>query len=104
MRKILRRELKEDTPKRLKRRARNMEKRLKKVSRHHITYTPEWIVPIFRGEHFAISMIQRITHVSRGFILSLEHELKRLKEGNVYDLDMPDPKKKKRWVYRRGLA
>ena len=96
MYRVLRRELKEDTPKRLKRRARNMEKRLKKISRHHITYNPELIVPIFRGEHFAISIIQRITHVSRGFILSLEYELERLKGGIIYDLDMPDLKKKAR--------
>jgi len=96
MHKQLRKKLKPDTPARLKSRARAMEKRLKKVQRHHITYDPEVIVPIFQGEHWTLSLIQRRKHVSRGFILSLEHELERLKKGTVYDLDLPNPKKRRR--------
>lgn len=98
MNKILRRELKEATPKRLKRRARNMEKRLSKVQRHHITYSPEWVVPIFIGEHWLLTMLQRRRHMSRGFDEAVMFELNRLRAEGVYDLDMPDPKKGKRNV------
>ena len=96
MPKQLRKKLKENTTKRLRSRARSMAKRLKKVQRHHITYDPEWVVPIFIGEHWTITQLQRRKHVSRGFIISVEHELERMKKGIVYDLDMPKPKKKKK--------
>jgi len=96
MPKQLRKKLKEDTPDRMRRRARAMVKRLKKVQRHHITYEPEWVVPIFVGEHWTITQLQRRKHVSRGFLESVEYELKRMRKGPVYDLDMPDLKKRKR--------
>ncbi len=80
----------------LTRRAKAMEKRLRQVQRHHITYEPEWIVPIFMGEHWTITQLQRRVHVSRGFLESMEFEINRLKEGVVYDLDMPEPRDKKR--------
>ena len=83
-----------DKIKKAKRQARAMEKRLRRVQRHHITYDPEWVVPIFQGEHWLISNIQRRVHVSRGFIEAVEYELNRLKSGPIYDLDMPKPKKR----------
>ena len=92
--KKLRKEKLEDTPKRLKRRARAMENRIRNVQRHHITYTPEWIVPIFRGEHFLLTQLQRRKHVSRGFIQSIQYELGRLSNETIYDLDMPVAKYK----------
>jgi hypothetical protein len=41
------------------------------VQPHHITYKPEWIVPIFKGEHFSITTILRRKRVSQGFLIAL---------------------------------
>lgn len=96
MKLLRRKEKKNPTPRDLRRRARNMERRLRGVQRHHITYNPERIVPIFRGEHQVVTLLQRMSHTSRGFLVAIYHELKRLKNGNVYDLDMPQPRKIRR--------
>ena len=51
------------------------------VQQHHISYNPEVVVTIYKGEHWVLTQIQRRKKVSRGFITSLkvwiaEHEYK----------------------------
>jgi hypothetical protein len=65
---------------------RREEKRILGIQRHHITYKPEWIVSIYRGEHWAITQLQRRKYVSTGFIKSVGYELARLAK-NAIDLD-----------------
>ncbi len=46
----------------------------KVVQKHHVRYSnPEWTVPIFRGEHYAISLLARYTKkdISDGLITAL---------------------------------
>jgi len=50
------------------------------VQPHHITYEPEWIVPIFKGEHFSITTILRRKRVSQGFLIALLDFIKKHKE------------------------
>jgi hypothetical protein len=46
------------------------------IQKHHITYEPEWIVPVFQTEHFYITCLQRFKSLSPG-----------AKEGIRYILD-----------------
>lgn len=49
------------------------------VQRHHIKYKDrdgakeDWVVLIYKGEHWAITQLQRRTHISKGFIESLKY-------------------------------
>jgi hypothetical protein len=43
------------------------------VQPHHITYEPEWIVPVFKGEHWSITTILRRKRVSQGFLIALRY-------------------------------
>lgn len=72
--------------KRKLRNKRNMEKRLRRIQNHHITYKPERIVTIFQGEHFVLTQMQRRKYVSVGFIEAAEYELARMKKGKLYKL------------------
>jgi hypothetical protein len=42
------------------------------TQRHHISYQPEWIVPIYKGEHWCLTQMQRRVNVSVGFLTSLK--------------------------------
>ena len=43
--------------------------------RHHITYEPEWVVHVTKGEHIALTWLQRLKSVSPGFLTALQAEL-----------------------------
>lgn len=47
------------------------------VQPHHITYDPEWIVPVFKGEHFSITKMLRRKRVSQGFLTALDDYIKK---------------------------
>jgi hypothetical protein len=47
------------------------------VQPHHITYDPEWIVPVFKGEHFSITKMLRRKRVSQGFLVALTDFIKK---------------------------
>lgn len=55
------------------------------VQRHHITYDPEWIVSVFKGEHSILSRMQWYCKrsVSKGFITALRHFVKEREKGAV---------------------
>ena len=61
------------------------------VHRHHITYNPEWVVPIFKGEHWLISLMNRRKKTSVGFITALKEYI-RVHEATAQDLSSK-PKK-----------
>jgi len=47
------------------------------IQRHHITYDPPWVVTIYKGEHYILTLLQRRTkHVSKGFITALKQWIK----------------------------
>ena len=50
------------------------------VQPHHITYEPEWIVPIFKGEHFSITKMLRRKRVSKGFLIALADFIEKNKQ------------------------
>lgn len=43
------------------------------VQLHHISYDPDWSVPVYQGEHYAITLLNRRKRVSLGAIISLKH-------------------------------
>ena len=45
------------------------------IQNHHITYSPEWKVPVYKGEHWILSQMQRRRKLSRGFMAALHHFL-----------------------------
>lgn len=54
-----------------------------RIQWHHIIYgvdkkQPEWVVPIYQGEHYIISQIQRRKHFSLGFVAALRHMLTQI--------------------------
>ena len=59
----------------------------KKVTqKHHISYNPEWKVPIYKGEHWCLTQMQRRVNVSVGFITSLKVFIAR-HEHSAHDLE-----------------
>lgn len=42
------------------------------IQNHHISYVPEVIVPIWKGEHFILNMLLKRQRVSKGFIQHLK--------------------------------
>jgi len=50
------------------------------VQPHHITYDPEWIVPVFKGEHFSITKMLRRKRVSQGFLVVLADYIEKHKQ------------------------
>jgi hypothetical protein len=68
-----------------------MVKRRKKsklvVQMHHITYEPEWAVPVYKGEHWAITNLDRRSNWSVGMVLHLLERISaRLMMGQIIDL------------------
>ena len=65
-------------------------KHRRKISRpviqdHHVSYDPEWIETVWRGEHFILSQIQWRKRYSKGFINSLK-EFIRVNESSAFEL------------------
>lgn len=56
----------------LKNKINNMNKTKPIIQVHHITYEPERTVRIYKGEHWAITQLQRRKRISKGFIEALE--------------------------------
>ena len=46
--------------------------KLRVTQLHHISYKPEWTVPIYKGEHWCLTQMQRRVNVSVGFITALK--------------------------------
>ena len=42
------------------------------TQQHHISYQPEWTVPIYKGEHWCLTQMQRRVNVSVGFLTALK--------------------------------
>lgn len=45
---------------------------------HHITYQPERVVRVTRGEHWVVTQLQRFKSLSRGAKEALLYEINRL--------------------------
>jgi len=58
------------------------------IQNHHISYNPEVKVQVFKGEHEILTLIQRRKRFSKGFLISLREEFKRI-EQNAIDLSNP---------------
>lgn len=43
--------------------------------RHHVTYKPEWTVPVTKGEHWAITYLSRFGSLSEGAKTALNYIL-----------------------------
>ena len=58
--------------------------------RHHITYDPDWIVTVFKGEHQILTLLQRIEksqNISKGFTEALKPLLNNIIDKPKVDLD-----------------
>lgn len=42
------------------------------VQEHHISYNPEEIVRVFKGEHYIFTQLQRRKNISKGFVKGLK--------------------------------
>lgn len=49
-----------------------MPQKKKTIQKHHITYTPERTVVIYKGEHWVLTRLQWRKYVSKGFLEALE--------------------------------
>jgi hypothetical protein len=56
------------------------------IQKHHISYEPEIIFPIFKGEHWLITNLNRRKNISQGFVIAIKHWL-ALNEHKAIDLD-----------------
>jgi len=59
--------------------------KLKVMQKHHICYNPEITVIIYKGEHWAITQLQRRKYISKGFISAIKYWI-RQNECNAIDL------------------
>ena len=66
------------------------------IQNHHISYNPEVKVQVFKGEHQILTLIQRRKRFSKGFLLALTSEMKRI-ETSAVDLSNPTFLKVKPW-------
>ena len=61
------------------------------IQRHHISYTPEWIVPMYQGEHQLITKLYWYSKktVSQGLITALKDFINKneLRAINLEDLN-----------------
>ena len=61
------------------------------VQRHHIKYKDkdgvDWVVRIYKGEHWAITQLQRRKYISKGFITSLKEWIK---DNEVFAVDLEE--------------
>ena len=56
------------------------------IQHHHISYSnPEWIVPLFKGEHFILGQMNWRKKTSQGFIIALKEYI-RIKEKSTINL------------------
>ena len=55
------------------------------IQNHHITYTPELTVKIFKGEHRCITLMNRYSKrtVSKGFLRCLRRFIKENKDKAI---------------------
>ena len=56
------------------------------IQKHHISYDPEIVVSVYKGEHWILTQLQRRKRVSKGFVKSLnvwlaQHEHKAIELG-----------------------
>lgn len=58
------------------------------IQNHHISYNPEVMVPIWKGEHFILNMLLKRQRVSKGFIQHLKIWLAE-NEAKAEELKMP---------------
>lgn len=63
----------------LKRRKRKKPKKTV-IQNHHITYNPEKVVRIYKGEHYILTLLQWRKKHSKGFAIALRHWLKEHKD------------------------
>ena len=42
------------------------------IQEHHISYDPEIVVRLYKGEHWILTQLQRRKKISRGFIKALK--------------------------------
>jgi len=60
------------------------------IQNHHISYDPEITVKIYKGEHWAITILnRRKKNMSKGFLRCLQKYIDEHKDGAV-DLDRQD--------------
>ena len=58
------------------------------IQNHHISYNPEIVVKIYKGEHWAITILNRRNkNMSKGFLRCLQEYIDTHKEDAV-DLDV----------------
>ncbi len=58
------------------------------IQRHHISYNPEVVVKIYKGEHWAITILnRRKKNMSVGFLRCLKEYIKE-HEKEAIDLDI----------------
>ena len=55
------------------------------IQYHHLSYNPEIVVPIYKGEHYLITLLNRHKKISLGFIKSLKVFI-ALNENEAEDL------------------
>jgi hypothetical protein len=46
------------------------------IQNHHITYNPEWMVPVFKGEHLILTHMSWRKKISNGFITALKEYIR----------------------------
>jgi hypothetical protein len=57
------------------------------IQKHHISYDPEITVKIYKGEHWAITILnRRQKNMSKGFLRCLQEYIKK-HEKHAVDLD-----------------
>ena len=57
------------------------------IQKHHISYEPEITVKIYKGEHWALTVLKRRTkNMSKGFLKCLQAYIKE-HEKDAIDLD-----------------
>lgn len=64
------------------------------IQQHHISYNPEWVVPVYIKEHNVLDGrmgMNRWTNVSTGFLTALKVFIAR-REGNAVELEVENGK------------
>ena len=64
-----------------------MENKKPAIQTHHISYNPEITVKLYKGEHWAITILERRTkNMSKGFLRCLKEYIAKHEEHAI-DLD-----------------
>jgi len=53
------------------------------IQHHHITYNPEWTVPVFKGEHLILTHMSWRKKTSQGFIIALKEYIQTHEDSTV---------------------